>query len=478
MAQGYLRSGIAERTATFYLFFRRAPFGGDYAVAGGIDDAVDWIVESGLGPEERRYLAEVPNPAGGRLFDAALLERLGHLGDHLHVDAVEEGELVFAQEPLLRVTGPLIAAQVVETALLTLVNFQTLIATKAARIRAAAGDDQVLEFGLRRAQGIDGALSASRAAYLGGVDATSNVLAGQQFGIPVAGTHAHSWVMAFDTETEAFDAYARAMPDNCVLLVDTYDTEAGVRRAVEVGRRLQAKGHRFLGVRLDSGDLVALSKMARAALDEAGLHDATVVASNDLDEARIRELKADGAQIGTWGIGTRLATGHPQAALGGVYKLSAIAAADGAMQPRIKLSEDRIKTSLPGELTAHRFVNDGAIVADVIHDVKCAIREGSELRHPSGEAAPSLAGFGEVRELLSPAVRNGKRARARTPLHEARQRALDARGLAFSAPVRIDAATHEAQEACIAAAQTSVAAQDRDAAVQEDEAGARKRVGP
>ena len=238
---------------------------------------------------------------------------------------IPEGTIVFPHEPLLRVHGPLLQAQLLETALLNIVNFQTLVATKAARVVLAARGEPVLEFGLRRAQGIDGALAASRAAYLGGCAATSNVLAGRLYGIPVRGTHAHSWVMCFDDELEAFRAYARAMPNNCVFLVDTYDTLDGVRHAIEVGQELRRQGHEMIGIRLDSGDLAWLSIEARRMLDEAGFPKATIVASNELDEQIIASLKDQGATIGVWGVGTRLVTAYDQPALGGVYKLAAIA---------------------------------------------------------------------------------------------------------------------------------------------------------
>ncbi|MEZ4983739.1 MAG: nicotinate phosphoribosyltransferase [Saprospiraceae bacterium] len=273
-------------------------------------------------------------------------------------------------EPLIRVEAPLIQAQLVETASLNLVNFSTLIATKAARVRQSCGTDQVLEFGLRRAQGPDGGLMASRAAYLGGADATSNVWAGQHLGVPVRGTHAHSWVMVFKEELDAFERYADALPNNCVFLVDTYDTIEGVRHAISVGIALREKGHRLQGVRLDSGDLAALSKKARQLLDEAGFEDAVVIASNDLDEHIIHDLKDSGGKIDVWGVGTRLVTAFEQPALGGVYKLAAIEDENGQWQPRIKRSEQEIKTSNPGRQQVRRFFSpEGQPMADVIYDI-------------------------------------------------------------------------------------------------------------
>ena len=258
-----------------------------------------------------------------------------------------EGTVVFPHQPMLRVIGPLLQCQLLETPLLDMLNFQTLIATKAARVCAAADGDPVLEFGLRRAQGIDGALAASRAAYIGGCSGTSNVLAGKLFGIPVRGTHAHSWVMAFPNELEAFEAYADVMPNNCVFLVDTYNTLEGVRTAAKVGADLARRGVTMIGIRLDSGDLAYLSIEARKILDAAGLESAAIVASNDLDEHIISSLKDQGAAINVWGVGTKLATGYDQPALNGVYKLTAIRKPGEDWQPKVKISEQTAKVSTP-----------------------------------------------------------------------------------------------------------------------------------
>jgi nicotinate phosphoribosyltransferase len=240
-----------------------------------------------------------------------------------------------------------------------MINFQTLVATKAARVCEATGGEPVIEFGLRRAQGVDGSLAASRAAYVGGAHATSNVLAGKLFGIPVKGTHAHSWVMSFDNELASFDGYAQAMPNNCVFLVDTYDTLEGVRNAIAVGERLRLRGKRLLGIRLDSGDLAWLSNEARKLLDQHGFQDTAVVASNDLDEHLIDSLRHQGAAISTWGVGTKLVTAYDQPALGGVYKLAMVARAGGPFQPRIKLSDQAAKISNPGIQQVRRFSRAG-----------------------------------------------------------------------------------------------------------------------
>ena len=297
--------------------------------------------------------------------------------------------MVFPPEPLVRVRGPIIQGQLIETPLLNLVNFQTLIATKAARVCHAAGSDSVVEFGLRRAQGIDGSLSASRAAYVGGCAATSNLLAGRLLGIPVRGTHAHSWIMFFDSEREAFREYARAMPNNCVLLVDTYDTIEGVRKAVETGRWLREQGHEMIGIRLDSGDLAYLSIEARKILDEAGFPEAAILASNELDERIIASLKQQGARIDRWGVGTRLVTGHEQPALGGIYKLAAVREDGGAWDYKLKLSEQAIKVSYPGILQVRR-VSYGRPVRRR-RDLRRGDGDLSDGDHAGGSAGPDPA---------------------------------------------------------------------------------------
>ena len=369
MAYGYWKLGMAEREAVFHLTFRKNPFLGGYAIAAGLQQATDYLANVRFSEADLEYLRSLTGNDGGPLFEGAFIDYLGSLEWRLDVDGIPEGTAVFPHEPLLRVKGPLLQAQLVETPLLTMVNFATLIATKASRVCAAADGDPVLEFGLRRAQGIDGGLSASRAAYVGGAAGTSNVLAGRLFGIPVKGTHAHSWVMCFDTEEEAFANYADALPNNCVFLVDTYDTEQGVHNAVAEAKKLRARGYEVIGVRLDSGDLAALAKTARSILDEGGFPGAVIVASNDLDEHRITDLKSKGAPIGMWGVGTRLATAKDQPALGGVYKLASIRNADGSWEDRVKLSETPIKISNPGHQQVLRAVRkDGTFTGDVIVD--------------------------------------------------------------------------------------------------------------
>ena len=419
MAYCYWQHGRADRKSVFHLTFRSHPFAGQFAIACGLHHVIDWLANFRFGEEDITYLDTLRGADAQPLFNKAFLDYLARIRFACHVDAIEEGTAVFAHEPLIRVTGPLLQAQIIETALLNIVNFQTLIATKSARVCAAAGADAVIEFGLRRAQGMDGGLAASRAAYVGGCAATSNVLAGKLFDVPVKGTHAHSWVMSFDTEYEAFAAYAAAMPNNCVFLVDTYDTVEGVRKAVEVGRALRKHGHEIQGVRLDSGDLAELSKQARVILDEAGFENAAIVASNDLDEHSILELKRAGARINVWGIGTKLATAYDQPALGGVYKLSALHDGEN-WRPKIKLSNDPIKVSTPGKLQVRRFMNkDGAFVSDVIFDQLPGSSE--PLRSPHSSTSKDLKHV----DLLVPIFREGEQVYSPPSIHESGERTAD-----------------------------------------------------
>src|SRR3954471_8600757 len=316
MAYGYWKSGRADREAVFELIFRKPPFRSGFTVVAGLGPAIDFIKGFRFEADDLEFLATLSGNDGKPLFDPAFLEHLKQLRFSCDVDAIPEGTVVFANEPLLRIQGPILQCQLLETALLNLLNFQSLIATKAARVCLAARNDSVLEFGLRRAQGVDGALAASRASYIGGCAATSNVLAGKVHGIPVRGTHAHSWVMSFAEEETAFQAYAEAMPNNCVFLVDTYDTLQGVRRAAKIGKWLREHGHELAGIRLDSGDLAWLSIEARKILDAAGFPKALILASNDLDEHIIQSLKQQGATINVWGVGTKMVTAYDQPALG------------------------------------------------------------------------------------------------------------------------------------------------------------------
>jgi nicotinate phosphoribosyltransferase len=409
MAAAYWKCGRAEDEAVFHLFFRRTPFGGSYAIAAGLGDAVEWLRHYRFSAEDLAYLATMQGRDGSPLFESAFLDYLGDLRLTVDIDAMPEGTLAFAHEPLLRVRGPLVQGQLLETALLCILNYQTLVATKAARVCQATRGEPVLEFGLRRAQGPDGAMSASRAAFIGGCAATSNVLAGQRFGIPVRGTHAHSWVMSFDSEREAFQAYARAMPHNSTFLVDTYDTLGGVREAIEAGRWLREQGHEMNGIRLDSGDLAELSIAARGLLDAAGFPNATIVASNDLDEHLIENLKQQGARIGLWGVGTKLVTAYDQPALGGVYKLGAIRRTDGSWDHKVKLSEQPVKISNPGVLQVRRFRDDQGFVGDVIYDDSTGAPPPTTAVDVGDPGRPWQAGDGAAgTDVLVPILRSGK----------------------------------------------------------------------
>ena len=427
MACGYWKHGLTNHHAVFHVAFRTLPFNGGYAIAAGLGEAIRLLSAFRFSENDLDYLGTLQDSTGGALFPPAFLAHLREMEFACDVDAMPEGTLVFPHEPLLRVSGPIAQAQIVETMLLNTLNFQTLIATKAARVCLAAQGDPVIEFGLRRAQGIDGGLAASRACYVGGCESTSNTLAGKLFDIPVKGTHAHSWVTAFPDERTAFEAYADAMPGNCVLLVDTYDTLNGVREAVRVGRRLRERGHDLAGVRLDSGDLAYLSIAARQILYEAGFSRTALLASNELDEHVITSLKQQGAAITVWGVGTRLVTASDQAALGGVYKLTALRA-PGANQweYKIKLSEQLGKISIPGVLNVRRF-QDGLFLGDIIYNEaappaadapRIAIDPANELRRkifPPGASAE---------DLLVPIFRGGRRVYEPPPLSASRERTL------------------------------------------------------
>ena len=485
MAYGYWKSGRANQQANFQLFFRKQPFEGGFSVACGIEPALEWIENFGFDTADLEYLGTLTGADDKALFEPEFLDYLGALKLNVDIDAMREGTVCFAQEPLMRVQGGVLECQLLETALLNIVNFQTLIATKAARICLAAGEDGVLEFGARRAQGIDGALSASRAAFVGGCAATSNVLAGKCFGIPTRGTHAHSWVMLFDSELEAFETYARALPNNVVFLVDTYDTLEGTRHAVEVGKKLREHGHDLLGIRLDSGDLAYLSIEARKILDEGGFPDAKIYASNDLDEQTIASLKAQGARIGVWGVGTRLVTGNDQPALGGVYKLTAMRdAPEDQWQPRIKLSEQTIKISNPGVLCVRRYFSEEngvrQNVADAIYEAGVAPDKGAVIVDPlDAIRRRRVSSKLQHEELLVPAVRAGQRLQPNAPLAQAQARAqaglaaFDAGIKRFSNPHRypagLEVRLHEKKMAMVERASNQRLAREESAADAEGE---------
>ena len=423
MSYGYWKTHSDAKEAVFNLFFRKNPFKGGFSIACGLTDAIGYLQSLEFSDDDLTYLAGLTGNDGKPLFEPAFIEHLRAFEFTCDVDAIPEGTVVFPHEPLLRVQGPIGECQLVETALLNILNFQTLIATKSARVCLAAQGESVLEFGLRRAQGADGALTASRAAYIGGCDATSNVLAGKLFGIPVRGTHAHSWVTSFDNELEAFEAYAEAMPNNCVFLVDTYNTIEGIRRAIETGHRLRKEhGQEMLGVRLDSGDLAYLSIEARRMLDEAGFQNAQILATNDLDEHIIVSLKDQGATITTWGVGTKLVTAYDQPALGGVYKLTAVRYPGEPWSYKIKLSEQTAKISSPGIQQVRRFRDAGEFIGDMIYDIHQPVEHAiiDPLDLTRRKQFPSDA---EHSDLLVPVFRGGKLVYDQPSIHEIRTHA-------------------------------------------------------
>ena len=360
MGQGYFNEGKHEQTAVFDVFFRPNKLI-TYSVAAGMEQVVDYLLNLHFSEEDIAYLRRLG------IFSEDYLRYLSELRFTGDVFSVREGEIVFPYEPILSVRAPMIQAQLVETAILTFVNHQTLIASKASKI-CSATDGVVMEFGLRRAQGADAGIYGARAAMIGGCQSTSNVYAGKLFGVPVAGTMAHSWVMNFPTELEAFRSYARSFPDGCLLLVDTYDTlRSGVPHAIEVFKELRKAGHEPKGIRLDSGDLAYLSKEARKMLDAAGFEKAVICASGDLDEYSIQSLLAQGAKIDSWGVGTKLITSADMPALGGVYKLAAVYE-NGKEIPKIKLSDTTEKITNPAFKEVYRIYDKktGKAIADYI----------------------------------------------------------------------------------------------------------------
>jgi nicotinate phosphoribosyltransferase len=410
MAYGYWKTGDMEKEAVFHLYFRRNPFQGGFTVACGLEYVVDYLQNFRVDDSDIAYLATIKGNDGQPLFEEGFLKVLADMRFTCDIDAVPEGTVVFPHEPLVRVKGPIYQCQLLETPLLNMLNFQSLIATKAARLYLATEGDPILEFGLRRAQGIDGSLAASRAAFIGGCAATSNVLAGKLFNIPVKGTHAHSWVMSFDQEQAAFNAYAEAMPNNCVLLVDTYNTLEGVRKAVKTGKGLRKKGYELSGIRLDSGDLAYLSIEARKILDEAGFTHTQIVASNDLDEYIISSLRnQQDAKINVWGVGTKLATAYDQPALGGVYKMSALKNQDGRWDYKVKVSEQTIKTSTPGIQQVRRYFRNGENVADMIYNEETPLPGQPLIIDPMDlTRRKKIDGQTAYRDLLEPIFRKGE----------------------------------------------------------------------
>lgn len=402
MMNGYRRCKLDERRAVFDIFYRGSG-GYSYAIAAGLEQAIDYILNLHFDDSDIAYLRSL------EIFDEDFLKALETFEFTGDIKAVPEGTMVFPYEPILTVSAPLWQAQLVETALLTFVNHQTLIATKAARLKECT-KNKISEFGLRRAQGPDAGIYGARAACIGGCRTTSNVVAGKLFGIPVTGTHSHSWVMSFDTELEAFEKYAEIYPDNCLLLVDTYDTlKSGVPNAIKVFDKLKAQGHKPVGIRLDSGDLAYLSRKARVMLDEAGHEDCLIFATNDLDEDILLALNSQDAKIDVYGIGTKLITSYNNASLGGVYKLCALEE-DGNLVPKIKVSNSHEKTTNPGVKKIVRIFKDGMAQADLIclEDETFDTSKPLTIFHPEQTWKKTTFTDYELKELMVPIFKDGK----------------------------------------------------------------------
>lgn len=402
MMAGYFKEGMHEKEAVFDLFFRQNPFQGSYAVFAGLEPALKYLSQLRFGSADIDYLRSL------NIFQENFLDYLADFQFTARITAPLEGTVVFANEPLLTVEGNLAEVQLVETALLNIINFQTLVATKAARIKSVAGKSVVLEFGLRRAHGPDGGLGEARAAYIGGVRSTSNVWAGQVFGIPVKGTHAHSWIMSFPNELTAFRAYAECFPDNSILLIDTYDTlKSGLPNALIVAHELRERGHDLLGVRLDSGDIAYLSKKTREAFDIAGFPDVKIVASSELDEFVIQSIRSEGGQVDIYGVGTKLATcmGSGGGALGGVYKLVCF-----ENQPKLKITSDIAKATLPDRKIILRVIGpEGNFEQDAICRENEILQQGDKMYDPINPShfkkIPTGTTFENIRDVV---MENGK----------------------------------------------------------------------
>ena len=411
MMQGYFKSN-QNRTVIFDAFYRTNPSDGGYAICAGVEQVIDYIENLHFDADDIAYLRRL------QIFDEDFLAYLSNFRFSGDIYAIAEGSVICPREPLIKVVAPIMEAQLVETAILNIMNHQCLIATKAARVCYAADGDGVMEFGLRRAQGPDSGTYGARAAMIGGCAGTSNVLAGQMFDVPVLGTHAHSWIMSFPDEYTAFREYARLYPNACTLLVDTYDTlKSGIPNAIRVFTEMRDAGIPLTsyGIRMDSGDLAYLSKQARTMLDEAGFPDAVIAASNDLDEYLIQSLKSQGATITSWGVGTNLITSKDCPAFGGVYKLAAIEGDDGHFIPKIKLSENTEKVTNPGNKTVYRIYDNetGKIKADLICLVGETFDETQDMllfdpNEPWKKTTLPGRSY-HMKELLIKVVENGRR---------------------------------------------------------------------
>jgi nicotinate phosphoribosyltransferase len=422
MLQGYWSKGINNRLACFELFYRENPFNGGYVINAGLEYALNFLENLAFTDEDIEYLSKLS------LFETEFLDYLKNFRFTGDVFAIQEGTTVFPIEPILRVVAPLGEAQLVESALLNIISFQSLIATKSARVCLEAGKDNVMEFGLRRAQGYDGALTASRSAYIGGCAGTSNVLAGKVFGIPVYGTQAHSWIMAFENELEAFRRFVEVYPANPILLVDTYDTlKSGLPNAIMVGRELLERGGNLFGLRIDSGDLAYLSIEARKLLDEAGLDKTIIVGSSDLDEYIIHDLKIQGAKIDSYGVGTKLVTADGNPALTAVYKMTAIQDGSGSWIMKQKVSDNITKSTLPGIKQVWRlYGKEREMLGDIVEidGTLLNFSKGVTGRHPHFEHVKTVySSVTEAEPLLAEVMKGGRISIKLPALKEIRERA-------------------------------------------------------
>lgn len=427
MVAGYRSLGRNSQNACFDLYYRQNPDNGGFCVFAGLESVINYVNNLGLYPDDLEYLASLG------IFSQTAIDELSRgikfSGD---IWAVPEGTVVFPGEPLIRVTGPIDEAQILETTMLALVGHQTLIATKAARLRIAARDEPVVEFGTRRAHGVEAAAYGARAAYIGGCAGTSNVRAGKMFGVPVKGTHAHSWVESFDQEQDSFEGFAQVFPNNCILLVDTYDTIQGIRKAINVAVKLRSEGKRLQGIRIDSGDLAYYSKVAREMLNESGFQEVKILASSDLDEWIIESLREQGAKIDIWCVGTKLITSYHTPALGVVYKLMAADCSEGKLTPKIKISHNPAKVTNPGVKKIFRFINShGRMIGDLLAHIDEPLPHGRKLtaHHPMYDYMKKVykPPYKAV-ELMTPIFLNGKQVYNLPSLDEVRQRAFSQTG--------------------------------------------------
>ncbi|PPA69017.1 nicotinate phosphoribosyltransferase [Jeotgalibacillus proteolyticus] len=415
MAETYWEDGMHERKAVFELYFRTLPFGNGYAVFAGLERCLNFLNDFRFSESDLEYLEF---ELGYKKDFVAFLKDLRFTGT---VRSMREGELVFGNEPIMRVEAPIIEAQLIETALLNIVNYQTLIATKASRIKQVVGNETLMEFGTRRAHELDAAIWGTRAAFIGGFHATSNVRAGKMFDLPVAGTHSHAMVQAYRDEYTAFKKYARRHK-NCVFLVDTYDTlRSGVPVAIRVAKELGDEIN-FAGVRLDSGDIAYLSKETRKLLDEAGFHDTKIIASNDLDEYTILNLKAQGAVVDVWGIGTKLITAYDQPALGGVYKLVSIENSEGEMTDTIKISSNAEKVTTPGIKRVYRIINNSNNKSEgdyiTLEGENPQEEDHLKMFHPVHTFVTKFVTNFEARDLHQVVIEGGKQCYTTPPIEE------------------------------------------------------------